>query len=596
MAEKRVRWQSSPVSRWLVRSAGLTVLTAGLASVLWRGGLLRQAERPNVIVYLVDTLRPDHLGVYGYERDTSPNLDAFARDAVVFENAYSPSSWTRPATASLMTGLSPLRHRAIGRLDVLGSKHELLSEHLRAAGYRTLGLVTNPNVIALWGFDRGFESYQDIDSSSRGTRADTVIDRVLEALRALPAEEPVFLYIHTLDPHAPYFPPPPYDRKFSVPGAERIARYDGEIAFGDVHFGRLLDHLRERQQYDDALIVFLSDHGEELQDHSGTGHGHTLFEEVVRVPLLIKLPNGEHAGARARSPVTLMDVLPTVLAAVGLSVPQGLDGTDLRPLMRGDAEPPERPLFFDLDLDQNRGLTDIVRGVRLHDLKYLRRLRPVQEERLFDVAVDPGEQVDRAASAPADAARLSRLLDTHLAATSTGIHLLVSNSETSGPHVCFAAARTTGRFVHMATRLFEERDRAEFNADGTELHVVVELANYPHPTGGTPRVIVDTDALVFDVEPRDAAIAIESLAQEGTAPCPLWLGPTHRRAEDARTHFRTTQDDLNLLDVAQLLHDPGPRPATLPMGIYLAVVPAAPKAQDVPEAVRDRLRALGYTQ
>jgi arylsulfatase A-like enzyme len=262
---------------------GLAALLAGAASVLWRVAPFPRvrADGPNVIVYLVDTLRRDHLGVYGHRRDTSPRVDAFARDAIVFDNAYAPSSWTRPSTASLMTGLSPSRHRAIGRLDVVRPEHWALSEHFQAAGYRTLGFVTNPNVLAVWGFDQGFDSYLDIDAESLSTRADRVIDQVLRALDALAPDERFFLYVHTLDPHAPYAPPPPYDQMFEVSGDESAALYDGEIAFGDEQFGRMIDWLRQRQKYDDTLIVFLSDHGEEFLDHSGTEHGHTLFEEDV---------------------------------------------------------------------------------------------------------------------------------------------------------------------------------------------------------------------------------------------------------------------------------------------------------------------------
>jgi len=584
------------VTRRLAFWSGLAALVAGVATLLWRVGPFPRvrADGPNVIVYLVDTLRADHLGLYGYERDTSPRLDAFARDAIVFDHAYAPSSWTRPSTASLMTGLSPSRHRAIGRLDRVRPELRVLAEHFRTAGYRTLGFVTNPNVLDVWGFDQGFESYRDIDSESLSSRADTVIDQTLRALDALAPEERFFLYVHTLDPHIPYQPPPPYERMFEAPEDESVALYDGEIAFGDEQFGRLLDWLRQRQKYDDTLIVFVSDHGEEFLDHAGTEHGHTLFEEVVRIPLLFKLPDGERSAERVPSIATLMDVLPMILARVGLPVPEGLDGTDL--LGAGAAQPssPGRPLFLDLDLDWHQGRTDIVRGVRVGDLKYLRRLRPVEEQALFDLAADPGEKRDLLPSAPADVARLAHLLDTHITETVTGVHLRASNSEWGETRRCSIALRTTGRFVDLVTRALEDGDRAELDAGGTRIDVVVTLANYPHPTGGIPRVIIDEDSFAFDVEPVDAEIEVESVALDGMSPCPLWLGPTHRRADDERRRFRPSQPDLALVDVAELLRQTGENARALPMGIYLAVVSDAEVGEDVPEDVRERLRQLGY--
>ena len=159
--------------------AALLVVSAGCRSASVT------PTRPNVVVYLVDTLRPDHLGVYGYERDTSPALDAFARDAVVFDQAYSPSAWTRPACASLLTGLNPQKHRAITRDDTLGAEVELLSEYLQALDYRTAGVVSNPNVIALWGFDQGFDWFEDVPAATHHARADAVNEAVFRRLRAL---------------------------------------------------------------------------------------------------------------------------------------------------------------------------------------------------------------------------------------------------------------------------------------------------------------------------------------------------------------------------------------------------------------------------
>ncbi len=580
----------------LAFALGLVALLAGIA-LLWKQGWFPRvrAHSPNVIVYLVDTLRPDHLGVYGHTRPTSPELDAFARDAIVFENAYSPTSWTRPAAASLITGLSPSHHRANGRIDVIRPEIELLSEHFQAAGYRTLGFVANPNVLSVWGFDRGFDLYRDIDSESLSSRADTVVDSVLHALDGLAPDERFFVYVHTLDPHEPYLPPAPFNEMFEVPGNQDAGYYDGEVAFGDVHFGRLVDWLRAHQRYHDTIVVFLSDHGEELQDHAGTGHGHTLFEEVVRIPLVIKLPHGERAGERVPAIATLMDVLPTLLTRIGVAVPAGLDGNDLFASPTAGAATSERPLFLDLDLDWHEGRTDIVRGVRAGNFKYLRRLRPTAEEALYDLARDPAEKTDARSSAPAAFTRLRALLDGHVTATSSGIHLRLSNSEWGATRVCSAHLTTTGRFVDLATRLFEAGDRAELGARDTQLDLSVTLANYPHPTGGIPRVIVDEDSIVFRVEPRDAEIELASIARDGAAPCPVWRGARHGAAPE-RFAFRSDEPDLAVVDVAELLRSVGKVQQEVPMGVYLAVVPERQVAEHVPEDVQKRLRELGYLE
>lgn len=163
----------------------------------------RPVVKHNVVIYLVDTLRADHLGVYGYERETSPRLDAFAKDAVVFERAYAPSSWTKPSTASLLTGLHPRRHGGITRDNKLADRIELLSEHLDALGYHTVAFMTNPNTVAMWGFDQGFDVFYDIHNPDHQPKAEDVANKVFEHMDAH-ADQPFFYYIHTLDPHDPY--------------------------------------------------------------------------------------------------------------------------------------------------------------------------------------------------------------------------------------------------------------------------------------------------------------------------------------------------------------------------------------------------------
>jgi arylsulfatase A-like enzyme len=389
------------------------------------------SPHPNIIIYLVDTLRADHLGLYGYARDTSPALDGLARDAVVFDHAYTPSAWTRPAVASLLSGLHPQNHRAIRRGDALGTDVHLLSEYLQPLGYRTAGIVTNPNVIALWGFDQGYDVYRDLPAPQQHPRADAVNAAVFSHLDGL-GEGAFFLYVHVMDPHGPFAPPAPYDTKyprqrrrairpsFIKPGTPRavvddaVSAYDGEIAFSDFHFGQLISRLKADGLYEEALIILAADHGEELHDHGYGGHGHTLYQELVHVPLLIKFPGNAYAGQRIERAVSLIDVVPTVLGFLDVAPARELDGVDLMPVVRNrSAVSRDMPIYLHLDLERADGGTHVVRAVLHGSRKYIRRLGPEAGEMLFDVENDPGERENLLAADPQTAVTLGGMLDAY---------------------------------------------------------------------------------------------------------------------------------------------------------------------------------------
>ncbi len=374
---------------------------------------------PNVVVYLVDTLRADHLGVYGYERPTSPELDRFARDAVTFENAAAPSSWTRPSVVSLLTGLRPWVHGVNRREDALSQDVETLAEILAAAGYETAAFITNGNVGPDFAVDQGFGRFRYLRESPNRPAVHQLSDRVNQAVfRWLAnrdpaadgpaARKPFFLYVHTTDPHAPYFPPRAYRERFapevdpelgllpSIHDLVRVRRgdappgvrealldlYDGEIAFNDHHFGRLVAHLKELGLYEDALVVFVSDHGEAFRDHGVWGHGRTLYDEELRVPFLVKLPGGEHAGRRFADPVELIDVAPTILDLAGLVPPARLDGRSVRATLDGSV-PGERSAFSLLSLGDVSMRAVLSHGFKLVlDDSKRRRGDPIQLYRL----------------------------------------------------------------------------------------------------------------------------------------------------------------------------------------------------------------------
>jgi arylsulfatase A-like enzyme len=294
-------------------------------------------SRPNIAIFLVDTLRADHLGLYGHERATSPNLDALGRESITFDDCSASSSWTAPSVTSLFTGLGPEAHGVEDVDSSLVPEIETLAERLRSRGYRTAAFVANHVLRARLGYAQGFDEWNGGDEKSLfGKRPRPVVDRAVEWLRSAP--EPFFLYVHVLDPHDPYEPPERHWRPFRPEayaglrdtrvlgqggslGPEALAflrsAYEGEIHEADDAFGVLVEALRSRKLVDRTLLAFTADHGEEFQDHGRLGHARTLYREVLRVPLVIRLPRGDRGGERVESPVQHVDLFSTLLAVSG---------------------------------------------------------------------------------------------------------------------------------------------------------------------------------------------------------------------------------------------------------------------------------------
>jgi len=320
----------------------------------------RETPRPNVVVVSIDTLRADHLGAYGYERPTSPSIDALAASGVLFENALTPSSWTLPAHASLLSGVSPYRHGAVAATARIRDDVPLLAELLGAQGYHTVAFVNAPFVGRDYGFARGFARFEQRFEQRRRD----VAERHRQVLDAVPAlEPPFFLFVHYMDVHTPYRPPKEFNRfardrrssavlkdigETSVLELQRASRegrlhvshadrdrlidlYDGEILAMDAKIGELVAVLRAR--FPDTIVVLTSDHGEEFFEHGGFGHGETLYEEVLRVPLIVAGP-GVASGARIVEQVSLLDVVPTVLERLAIPPASALDGRSLLPFLR----------------------------------------------------------------------------------------------------------------------------------------------------------------------------------------------------------------------------------------------------------------------
>ena len=362
-----------------------------------------EARRPNVLIYLVDTLRADAVGAYGGiygesgRPSASPRVDAFAEQATVFERAEASASWTRATVASIVTGLDADIHRTLRREHGLPEEAKTLPLLLREAGYRSLAVFTNSNASPMTGFGRGFESSEHLHEQSTPEihqPAEKVTELALawldEVSRVGSAEEPFLLYLHVTDPHDPYLPPA-IDREHldlpePTPGlgsgpmmrklekgemdatpelAERLEElYRAEVRRTDRAFGTLVDGLVARGQWDSTLVILVSDHGEEFLDHGGWTHGRTLFSEMLSIPLIVKFPGGRGAGLRVPSVVRQIDVLPTVLDVVDLPVPAEVQGRSLAAALRGKLPP--RPAHGYLYLGGGKA-----RSVQVGDFKLI---------------------------------------------------------------------------------------------------------------------------------------------------------------------------------------------------------------------------------
>ena len=383
------------------------LLLVGVA-VLAACGCGAGADRPSIILIVIDTLRSDHLGTYGYLRPTSPAIDARAADAAVFERAFSSSSWTLPAMGSIFTGQLPTRHGAgivVGGISELPSREMLddlikrpnnsffgldqslptIAQQLNDAGYATAAIVNNSFLAPEFGISTGFDHYDFSAAKPIERTADVTVDLAIEWLEKRDPEKPFFLVVHLFDPHLPYTAPPPFQGTFAAEflqpgetqpirdtmplrrlvrqrGADRRraaalmkAIYDEEIAFTDHELDRLFTALDVAGLSDDSIVALTSDHGEEFNDHRAYEHGHTMYNELLIVPLIVWGP-GIRPG-RHLAPVSLVDLFPTLLEAVGLPAVDDVAGLSLWPLLTGGPQPPDSsPIPFDRLLIAERTL------------------------------------------------------------------------------------------------------------------------------------------------------------------------------------------------------------------------------------------------
>jgi tetratricopeptide (TPR) repeat protein len=325
----------------LLRAIPILLLLASCSRAPEKAGTAAPSpERVPIFIVSIDTLRSDRLPAYGYAKGSTPALDRFRADAVLFRYAFSHCPQTLPAHASLFTGTLPPAHGVRDNIGYALKSAETLPATLRANGYSTGAAVSSYVLRRGTGIATGFDFFDDdlqYEQQLIKTSAERDGDRSREALQRWiesSPDRPIFGFLHLYEPHAPYTPPAPFDTN---PDS-----YDGEVSRADEITGRFFDFLRQRGLYDQALIVVLSDHGEGLGDHGEQEHGLFVYRESIQVPLMIKLPHGARRGSTIDAPVGLSDVMPTVLARLGLPGPSAVSGLDL---LGSEAMPPARHIY-----------------------------------------------------------------------------------------------------------------------------------------------------------------------------------------------------------------------------------------------------------
>ena len=483
--------RKSRASRTVIVVIGLAAICAA-AYCAWRLSSDRPPYR-HVILISLDTVRADHLGCYGHAAIKTPNLDAFANEGIRFAQVVTAVPTTLASHTSMLSGTYAHTHGVPRNGFTVGGENRMLAEILSEAGFKTAGFIAAFPLHSMFGFGQGFAHFDEdmgqlaghstVDKVER--RADAVTDAVIAYLEQQDVSDPSFVFVHYFDAHAPFDPPPPYDTMYPrddivvpltedaciVPAVERqqqhalgraigrnntivnglvpelltkasgepigddlalSALYDGELSFLDHHVGRLLDYLKKRGIYDDALIIITADHGETMWEHGDYwNHGLWVYDTSIRVPLLVHVPGDGPRGVVVDQVVSTTDIVPSLLQWLELPIPPTVEGVSFVPAVNG--QPFERgPVFSEASqpyrLDRQRSWANALKPkcVRVDRWKYI--FAPyLQMESLYDVLNDPGERHDLLSDGDAQAKAKAAELRALLEAWSTSANPLVSS-------------------------------------------------------------------------------------------------------------------------------------------------------------------------
>ncbi len=427
---------------WMVGNRGILFISSILLLIFTAKQTAFHPEEiksANILLITVDTLRPDHLGCYGYMRDTSPVIDDLAKRGALFQNAVVQWPKTSPSFASMMTSTYGHKNRVMGTRQKLGDFNTTIAEILYNSGFNTVGIVGNANLAAGFNFDQGFKWYQEPwndsvveDDNKSGCDATTLTNRAIDWLEEHGDDNNYFLWVHYIDPHAKYIPPPPFDslfvddpyyhlgdRKIALnegqnedmggsPGRARlgdidrlnhyISQYDGEIRYMDEEIGRLMTTVRAIGLWEDLLIIFTSDHGESLGEHNYYfEHGRLPYDACAKVPLIFSGGKIKQPGVRVEEPVAILDLFPTILDYAGLNTIGEEAGITLQPLIEMDTRDLKRNFVFmesGYEMNYQRSIRDTKWKLIYVPEVRIQKIMTGSEYELYDLTSDPGETVN----------------------------------------------------------------------------------------------------------------------------------------------------------------------------------------------------------
>ena len=483
------------ISPWI--TVGLILLLAGLGALIWLRSPrldLKSAPTFNLLLITLDTTRADHLGCYGNKQARTPNLDRLAAEGWRFNRAYCSAPLTLPSHATILTGLEPVAHGVHNNGHYLAAGIKTITEVLVDRGYKTAAFVSSFSVDSRFGLDRGFESYDDtfeenlpFKTNNAERRAEATFAR-FSAWLEKNYQNKFFSWVHYFDPHLPYDPPSPYKEDFAS------QPYDGEIAYMDFYLGKILEALKSKELLDKTIII-AGDHGEGLGDKVEKGHGLFLYEETVRVPLIIWNKKIFPKPGTANETVRLLDIAPTILELCGAEVSQlPVQGKSLLPIMEKKERKDRTALIETFYPRENFGWSELVALVE-DRWKYIQCPRP----ELYDLKADPEERKNLFDSSPEITARLKKQLESDLLlAGGQGIN---RPSGSSGPtaadteklrslgYLNFAPARASSTFPDPKEKidllnLIQQAQAAEYQENYAEaeqlyLKILAEVPDSP---------------------------------------------------------------------------------------------------------------------
>ena len=551
-----------------------------------------QRTRPNILLISLDTVRADHLGCYGYKQDTTPNLDKLAAEGVRFEQCRTQATWTLPAHMSMFTSLLPSHHGVDNLNRILPRRVLLLTEILQQANYQTAALVNNGQMRAHWGFDRGFDLWQEFEVDTLAGSALNITDEALSWLQNARTDQPYFLFLHYYDAHDPYDSSEKFRQQFNVelsaqqcrelcfahrtpespPLSPKVlsqltAAYDAGLAELDHELGRLLAEVNP-----ETLIVIFSDHGEAFEEHGWMLHGATLYEEEVRVPLLMRLPKSVLAGKTVTDSTMLLDIGPTLLSFANLQPPQQFQGMNLRPTIEGKSLTPRYVCAESKALLEGR----YTRSAVLGDYKAIWSLEDGSCE-LFHL---PNEQIDIAAQDPKLAAVMKdRLLDWVNEESFWMIHANTTEIPAAALITVKLSAGSFGLFLPIG--FDPERDSLEVSPQGDQITWHVSPANSEQKK-----------SLLLEPTDPEAVLRFTIGSTEQAEKMPVFYGPESELASTAPLELSHELESLPAATSARFqATEPG-----IHIRRYQAATAKSEGGEFAPldtETIR-QLRSLGY--